>query len=185
MVLSFSSPGARIALLGTLAAATALNLLLVALRLEPSWPISPWEPAFLAEGWRWNHGLPLYGGPGGDHATHMYGPLHTVLMGGLQKVFGFNYPAVRAFFFLVGTGACLWLARLVAPAGRRGAWALAAAVLFAANLQTGLCFTLCFLSGLAMLPRYLDWSDTSRSSQITLLTCLHNRYHLIARLSAA
>lgn len=153
------SSAARIALLAVVAVAAGWNLALTFLRVEPFWPLSPWESALVGEGWRWTHGLPAYGA---DRATHLYGPGLTWLLGGLEKTFGFNLPAIRATFVLFGFASCFWLARLVLPTAGRGAFVLAGLTLSAVNLQTGLSFPLswpdmpallCSVAAFALLAR--------------------------------
>lgn len=154
----------RIALLVVLLAAAALNLGLTFLRVEPEWPLTPWEPALVNEGWRWAHGQPVYTP---DRASHLYGPLFTVLLGGLQKIFGFSLPAFRACFAVVGFGACLWLARLLVPGpGQLGPWAAAAVLLSALNLQTGLSFPLSWPDMPALFALVAAWALLVRGERV-------------------
>ena len=61
-----------------------------AVQLSDRVPLSPWESAVIMEAVRLNAGLPVYETA---HATHMYGPLLTVLLAGVFQVFGFNVLA--------------------------------------------------------------------------------------------
>ena len=61
-----------------------------AVQLSERVPLSPWESAVIMEAVRLNAGLPVYETA---HATHMYGPLLTVLLAGVFQVFGFNVLA--------------------------------------------------------------------------------------------
>jgi len=61
-----------------------------AVQLSERVPLSPWESAVIMEAVRLNAGLPVYETA---HATHMYGPLLTVLLAGVFQVFSFNVLA--------------------------------------------------------------------------------------------
>lgn len=130
---------ARLTFLLVAVVALGANAFVTLLRLEPAWPLTPWESALFNEGWRWSHGLPVYAA---DRATHLYGPLLTVLLGGLERVVGFDFAAARLAFTLLGVGACLWWARLVLASVGAGLLALGSVALCAINLQTGLSFAL-------------------------------------------
>ena len=75
-----------IALLGS------ITLIAVVVRLTERLAVSPWEPAIAMEAARLNAGLPLYEA---GHATHMYGPLLTVLLAEIFRVTGLNLLAGR------------------------------------------------------------------------------------------
>jgi len=64
-------------------------------RLTEPLALSPWEPAIAMEAVRLNAGLPLYESA---HATHMYGPLLTVMLAGIFRFTGLNLLAARAVF---------------------------------------------------------------------------------------
>ncbi len=134
------SRGGRIILPLLVVLPLGLNLLVTFLRVEPAWPLTPWEPALLAEGWRLAHGLPLYETSTQGHATHLYGPLFTVLLAGLQSLFGFNYPAIRLVFVFLGVVTSFCLAAMVSPEIRSWRFLLAVVLLLSCNLQTGLSF---------------------------------------------
>ncbi|MBS0656900.1 MAG: hypothetical protein JSR82_01475 [Verrucomicrobia bacterium] len=150
---------ARLALALCLVVAAGFNLLVTALRLEPAWPLTPWESALFSEGWRWSHGLPVYDP---SRATHLYGPLLTVLLAGLEKAFGFDFFAARVTFTLLGVAACAWFARLILPQAGRGFVVVAAVTLCSVNLQTGLSFPLSWADMPALLCSVAAYAALAR-----------------------
>ena len=54
-------------------------------------PQSPWETEILLDGWRAAHHLPVYTLPDQDHATHMYGPAITYVLGAIFASPGFAF----------------------------------------------------------------------------------------------
>jgi hypothetical protein len=128
----------RVSLLLLVLVPLGLNAFVTLLRIAPSWPMTPWEPALLTEGWRLAHGLPVYDD---SHATHMYGPLFTVWLAGLQSLFGFNYPAIRLAFVLLGVASAVGLAVLTCPTVKSWRFLLAATLFLSCNVQTGLGFS--------------------------------------------
>ncbi len=115
------------------------------------------------EGMRFQAGLPLYE-PG--HATHLYGPLLSVVLGGLFSVTGLDLLAARLLFSsfaLVLVGLLTWL--LCRDGLRR--FALLGALLFlAVNLRTSFVFFStqpdCLAALLALLALVL-WIDAGGS----------------------
>jgi hypothetical protein len=134
--------GERILLVIVVAIPLGLNLAVTFLRVEPPWPLTPWEPALLTEGWRFANGVSLYDASAQGHATHLYGPMFTVLMAGLQSLFGFNFPAIRLVFVLLGVLTSLGLAFVMSPVVRSWKFVLTATLFLSCSLQTGLSFPL-------------------------------------------
>lgn len=72
---------------------TACTLLLIGSattgwQLMRPWPIHRWESALVSEGYRVAAGLPVYEVSETGHATHMYGPLTTYVLGQAFRSFG-------------------------------------------------------------------------------------------------
>src|SRR5205823_4823010 len=86
---------ARIPFLIVIALLGSITLIAVVVRLTERLAVSPWEPAIAMEAARLNAGLPLYEA---GHATHMYGPLLTVLLAEIFRVTGLNLLAGRIGF---------------------------------------------------------------------------------------
>src|SRR5579872_2978427 len=67
------------------------NLFFICFRLGLPYPISPWEAGIVTDAWRMLRGDGVYA-LGVDHATHMYGPLTTML---LAQAFRFTGPMLQ------------------------------------------------------------------------------------------
>jgi hypothetical protein len=130
-----AEPALRLFLLlwGTVCGAAALVPLVVRL-LEPI-AVSPWEAQIAMEGIRFNAGLPLYE-PG--HATHLYGPLLSLMLGIIFKVAGLNLVLARMVFSIAGIALTFLLAGLVCRTKSR-IWLLALFFL-ALNWRTNFVF---------------------------------------------
>ncbi len=123
-----------------LAVAIALGLAIVcavAVRWSEPLAISPWEPAIAMEGVRLNAGIPLYE-PG--HATHLYGPLLTVFIAGVFRIFGFNLLAARIAFSLFGFALAALLSTILSRGRARFCWLLAFLLFLAVNFRANLIF---------------------------------------------
>lgn len=87
------------------------------------------------EAMRLNAGLPVYEPA---HATHMYGPLLTVLLAAVFHVTGLNLLAGRIVFSILAFGLAFLLNSILCPSRK---WRLLALILFlAVNLRTNLIF---------------------------------------------
>lgn len=107
------------------------------LRFSEPRAITPWESAIALEGMRARVGLSLYES---GHATHLYGPLLSVALGGVFALSGLNLLAARVVFagFSFALVALLtWLLNR----GRGFSYAVLAALLFlSVNLRTSFVF---------------------------------------------
>jgi hypothetical protein len=106
-----------------------------AIRLTERIAINPWEPAIAMEAMRFNAGLRLYDAA---HATHMYGPLLTVLLGGIFYVTGLNLLAARIVISIFALALTIFLA-LAFSRGISWEWITFAVLLFlGVNFRTNL-----------------------------------------------
>jgi 4-amino-4-deoxy-L-arabinose transferase-like glycosyltransferase len=115
------------------------NVGFISFRLLLPYPTSPWEAGIVTDAWRMFHGQAVYA-VGTDHATHMYGPLVTVM---LAQAFRFTGPMLyvgRVAAAVSGIAVVAILARIFGR-GDRLTFAVAAALLLAANTRTGNYFT--------------------------------------------
>ena len=104
-------------------------------RLTERLAINPWEPAIAMEAMRLNVGLPVYES---GHATHMYGPLLTVVLAGIFRGTGLNLLAARIVLSIFALGLGAFLATIL----RRGesSWLLAFLLFLGINFRTNLVF---------------------------------------------
>jgi len=109
----------------------------IAVRWTEWLPITPWEASIAMEAIRFNAGLPLYE-PG--HATHIYGPLLTLLLAAVFRVFGLNLLAARIVFSLFGFALAILMSTILCRDKSRGHWLLAALLFFSVSLRTNLIF---------------------------------------------
>jgi hypothetical protein len=115
----------------------AASILAAVVRLSDRIAINPWEPAMAMEAVRLNAGAPIYAAA---HATHMYGPLVTVLLAGIFRVTGLNLLAARIVMSIFAFALAIFLA-LVFRRNTSGAWIAFAALLFLGiNFRTNLAF---------------------------------------------
>jgi len=120
-----------IALLG------AITLIAVVVRLTERLAVSTWEPAIAMEAARLNAGLPLYEA---GHATHMYGPLLTVLLAEIFRVTGLNLLAGRIGFSIFAFALAFLLSAILCRGSSRKYWFVAFALFLGVNLRTNLIF---------------------------------------------
>lgn len=139
-----------------------------ALQLFGRVPVTPWEPALAMEALRLNTGLPLYESA---HATHLYGPLLTVLLAAVFQVCGFNLAAARIVMSIFACALVIFLSAICCRGKYRACFAFALVFFVGINFRTNLIlfsvqpdWTSAFLAVLAL---YL-WSKGDRS---VLRTC--------------
>src|SRR5205085_12259027 len=97
--------------------------------------INPWEPAIAMEAVRLNADLPIYDSA---HATHMYGPLLTVVLAGIFRVTGLNLLAPRIVVSIFALVLALFLAVLLCRKCSGGWIAFAALLFLGVNFRTNL-----------------------------------------------
>jgi hypothetical protein len=106
-----------------------------AVRLTDPIAINPWEPAIAMEVIRFNAGLPLYDP---SHATHMYGPLLTILLAGIFYFTGLNLLVARIIMSIFALALALFLARVFGKSISRGWIAFAVLLFLGINFRTNL-----------------------------------------------
>jgi hypothetical protein len=109
----------------------------VAVRFSERLPINPWEAAIAIEAMRLNAGLPLYES---GHATHMYGPLLTVMLAGVFRFTGLNLLAARIVLSVFAFVLVLVLSNILCRGKSRGHWLLAFVLFLGINFRTNLVF---------------------------------------------
>ncbi len=119
-------------MLGLVAVATVY---VGAVQLGNHVPLSPWEPAIAMEALRLNAGLPIYETA---HATHLYGPLLTVLLAGVFKIFGLNFIAARVTMAIFAFALAICLSVILCPEKSRACQVMAFLVFLAINFRTNL-----------------------------------------------
>jgi 4-amino-4-deoxy-L-arabinose transferase-like glycosyltransferase len=103
-----------------------------------SYPLDPWEAGIVTDAWRMLQGDAIYD-LSTNHATHIYGPLITII---LAKAFEITGPALqvgRTISAISGFAVVVLLAALFGGK-RRLAFGVSAALLLAANSRTGYYF---------------------------------------------
>jgi hypothetical protein len=129
--------GARIPFLFVASVLGAASIFAAVVRLSDRIAINPWEPAIAMEAVRLNVGVPIYNAA---HATHMYGPLVTVLLAGIFRGTGLNLLAARIVMSIFAFALAIFLA-VVLRRHTSGAWIAFAALLFLGiNFRTNLAF---------------------------------------------
>jgi len=113
----------------------AATIFAAVVRLTDRIAINPWEPAIAIEAVRLNAGLPIYDSA---HATHMYGPLLTVVLAGIFRVTGLNLLAARIVVSIFALVLALFLAVLLCRKCSRGWIAFAALLFLGINFRTNL-----------------------------------------------
>lgn len=109
-----------------------------AVRFSEPIPINPWEAATAVEAMRFNASLPLYES---GHATHMYGPLSTIVLALIFRLTGLNLPAARIILSIFAFALALLLATVFCRGGKlRGYWLIAFVLFLGVNLRTNLMF---------------------------------------------
>jgi hypothetical protein len=152
----------------------AVNLIFVIFRLSLPYPISPWEAGIVVDAWRMLQGDSIYA-VGTGHATHMYGPLITLL---LAQAFRFTGPVLevgRIVSAISGFAVVLLLARIFVR-GDRIAFGVGAGLLLAANSRTFFYFTetrpdlvSIFFAMVGLIALYHSQKATTKQLQIPLL----------------
>jgi hypothetical protein len=110
------------------------NLFFIIYRVRLPYPIDQWEAGIVADAWRMLQGQAIYA-TGTDHATHMYGPLTTVV---LAHAFEFTGPALevgRLVNTISGIAVVVLLAAIFGGSDRL-TFAVSIALLLAANGRT-------------------------------------------------
>jgi 4-amino-4-deoxy-L-arabinose transferase-like glycosyltransferase len=115
------------------------NVVFIIFRLRLPYPVTPWEAGIVTDAWRMLQGDTIYAA-GTDHATHMYGPLITVVLAQAFKFVGPVLEVGRIVSAISGTAIVILLASLFGR-GDRLTFAIAVALLLAANTRTGYYFT--------------------------------------------
>src|ERR1700733_10410007 len=59
-------------------------------KLALAMPFDPWVAAIIVDGWRFAAGLPVYEPLGQGHATLMYGPADSIVLGWLYSLFSLS-----------------------------------------------------------------------------------------------
>ncbi len=132
-----SLPVAPVAIVATFLIAASVAI--VGFRLRLTYPISAWEAGIVTDAWRLLGGQGLYQLNGG-HATHMYGPLTTVLLAGLLEFTGPSLWPGRLVSVAAGIATVLLVASLCTARGSRLTFVLALALLMITNSRTGYYF---------------------------------------------
>ncbi|MEY2542078.1 MAG: hypothetical protein QOI22_1680 [Verrucomicrobiota bacterium] len=123
-------------LVGGALCAVAAVLPLIWRLLQPL-AVTPWEAQIAMEGVRFSAGLPLYEQ---GHATHLYGPLLSVVLGLIFKVAGLSLVAARAIFSVAGIGLALLLALVACRTRSRESVLLASLFFLALGWRTNFVF---------------------------------------------
>ena len=89
------------------------------------------------EGMRLNAGLPVYET---GHATHMYGPLLTVLLAGIFRITGLNLLAGRIAFSTFSLALAVVLSAILCRGSARKYWFIALLLFLGLNFRTNLIF---------------------------------------------
>jgi hypothetical protein len=118
----------------------AANLITTYLRLRLPYPVSPWEAGLVVEAWRTMRGDDVYA-LSTDHATHMYGPLVTMVLAATYRFTGPVLETGRILSTLYGISTIALLVKVFAGRGQRLLLAASTALLLAANSRTTCYFT--------------------------------------------
>jgi hypothetical protein len=130
-----TSIGARIPFLFVAIVLGAASIFAAVVRLTDRIAINPWEPAIAMEAVRLNAGLPVYDSA---HATHMYGPLVTIMFAGMFRVTGLNLLAARIVMSIFALTLAIFLAFFFRRNASRGWIAFAALLFLGINFRTNL-----------------------------------------------
>jgi 4-amino-4-deoxy-L-arabinose transferase-like glycosyltransferase len=149
------------------------NIIFICVRLNLPYPLDPWEAGIVTDAWRMLQGEAIYD-LGANHATHIYGPLITVI---LAKAFAFTGPSLqvgRTISAISGLAVVVLLAAVFGGKGRL-AFGVSAALLLAANSRTGSYFTdtrpdmdSIFCALLALIVLYQGQKAQSTGTQVIL-----------------
>lgn len=118
-----------------------LNAVVAINQLTSSAPVTPWEAGITVEGWRRATGQPTYVNPEapGGHATHMYGPLCSELLGRVFALTGPSNPWSRVPSLLASVGLAALLCWACAIRGRT-AWFCGLSLAWGINYRTSNIF---------------------------------------------
>lgn len=108
-----------------------------AVQLSERIPLSPWEPAVAMEAVRLNAGLPVYETA---HATHLYGPLLTVVFAGVFQVCGLNLLAARVTMSILALALAIFFSAIFCYGKSRTCWVIALVLFLGINFRTNLIF---------------------------------------------
>ena len=129
------SSRSNILLLVVLALVAGATVFVAAVQLGDHVPLSPWEPGIAMEALRLDAGLPIYET---GHATHLYGPLLTVLLGGVFKIFGLSFVAARVTMSIFAFALAIFLSVILCRAKSRACLAMAFLLFLGINFRTNL-----------------------------------------------
>lgn len=110
------------------------NLFFILYRVRLPYPVDPWEAGIVTDAWRMLQGQAIYA-EGTDHATHMYGPLITVVLAQAFELTGPVLQAGRLVNAASGIAAVLLLAAIFGRNDRL-TFVVSVALLLAANSST-------------------------------------------------
>jgi hypothetical protein len=153
------------------------NLVTISIRLRLPYPVSPWEAGIVTDAWRMMQGDPVYT-LATDHATHMYGPLVTILLAEIYRLTGPVLLVGRFVSAICGTVLIVLVSRMFSRPGYRLLFAVSAALMISANSRTMNYFTetrpdlSAFLFGtiaLMILYRGLEGGENSPRFTLVLL----------------
>src|SRR4029077_14751525 len=106
-----------------------------AVQLSERIALTPWEPPISMEAVRLNNGLPIYETP---HATHLYGPLLTVLLAAAFQAFGVNFIAARLLMSIFALALVIFLSAILCREKPRAYWSISILLFLGINLRTNL-----------------------------------------------
>jgi hypothetical protein len=107
----------------------------IAIRFSERLPINPWEAAISMEAMRLNAGFPFYET---GHATHMYGPLLTVVLAGIFRITGLNLLAARMVMSILACVLAVMLSAILCRGNGRSYWLLAVLLFLGISFRTNL-----------------------------------------------
>ncbi|HYY12965.1 MAG TPA: hypothetical protein VE758_00875 [Chthoniobacterales bacterium] len=108
-----------------------------AVRLTERLPVSPWEAAIATEALRLNVGLPIYES---GRATHMYGPLVSVVLAGIYRCCGLSFIASRVAMAMIAFCLAILLGITTCREKSREWLPLAILLYLGVNFRTNLSF---------------------------------------------
>ncbi|MFL6513724.1 MAG: hypothetical protein ACJ8M1_01740 [Chthoniobacterales bacterium] len=111
------------------------TLATAALRFSEPSAISPWEPAIAMEAMRFVRGISVYD-PG--HATHIYGPLLTILIAGVFCFSGLNLLVARIVLSFFSFGLAGLLTVVLCRGAHRKYWVVSFLLFLGLNFRTNL-----------------------------------------------
>src|SRR4029077_7150403 len=91
--------------------------------------------AISMEAVRLNNGLPIYETA---HATHLYGPLLTVLLAAAFQAFGVNFIAARLLMSIFALALVIFLSAILCREKPRPYWSISILLFLGINLRTNL-----------------------------------------------